>query len=76
MATIGTSYVEGPAMRMHAEQIEKRLRRERQHDEAIAREERTRRSMENSRRIVEAARATGAVIEEIWPAVDQPTVGD
>lgn len=36
MATIGTSHVEGPAMRMHMEQLEKRVRLDAEHDRAVA----------------------------------------
>lgn len=73
MATLGTSYREGCALRMRMEQVDKAVRRGRQRLEAEKRRTRERISQENSRRMVEAARATGARIERIEVWVDQPT---
>jgi hypothetical protein len=39
MATIGMTVSEGPAMRMHMEQLEKRVRLDAERDAAIAKEE-------------------------------------
>lgn len=70
MATIGMSYREGPAMRMHCEQLEKVIRRDVERDRADLGHQLALESQENSRRIVEAARATGAVVTNVW--VDHP----
>lgn len=73
MATIGTTYREGKAMRMHLEAIDKKLRHDAERDRAQALLELERRSQENSRRMVAAARATGAVIDDVRVWVDHPS---
>jgi hypothetical protein len=63
MATIGTSHVEGPAMRLHMEQLEKRVRLEAERDRAIAE------GAERQRRIRMTRHANDTVV-----LVDHPTM--
>lgn len=75
MATLGIQYREAKAMRMHMEQLAKRVRHEAERDAAeLGRQ----RAIEHAAalrreadRIERAARVTGAVVTNVW--VDHPT---
>lgn len=74
MATIGTQYREAKAIRIWLEQLEKRVRQAAQRDAAeLTRSlalQRAAALRHEADRIERAARATGAVVTDVW--VDHP----